>query len=445
MSDNISVYIDALDNDAKFRLIDLNEKAHTVPKTAKEKELAAMGHPKDKITHKDILIGRGVLSKEEAERIAEKATEGTHYCAKHVFSERFGEGVVVEGAHAEPDENGLIEWYDVDFGGTVRRVMTEKVKVMHAEYHMNHKRKMKEEDEIEEMSSKEKMKRGLYNKEEAGKEHTVPKTAKEKKLAAMGHPKDKITHKDILIGRGVLSKEEVELEEAKTIKAGDFVKNVLDGKVHRVFDVRGNILHTGEYRGKDAYGGDSILHKTKAVKVPRPADVTEEVEQIDELSSGTIDRYRKKLGTTLDTKPAYTTAAKTAQKERNAPIRDKIHNALMKQHQAIRRERGMSEPAKKLPEEVELDEVMHSPFRKAALALRNKSFDPKNSSDDRAAYSLHADLLASKDPKHHEASAKMMSGHDTYMRDQISDAVHQSSSKENSAKYHKMGGVKRLK
>jgi hypothetical protein len=140
-------------------------KTHTVPKTAKEKDLAAMAHPKDKITHADVMVGRGVKK------------EDVHYCAKHVFSERFGEGMVVEGQHAEPNEQGLIEWYDVDFGGTVRRVMTEKVKVMHAEYHMNHKKKMKEEDEIEvededdkkemkEMSSKEKMKRGLYNKEE---------------------------------------------------------------------------------------------------------------------------------------------------------------------------------------------------------------------------------------------------------------------------------------
>jgi hypothetical protein len=32
----------------------------------KDKELAAMGHPKDKITHKDVLIGRGVLAKEES-------------------------------------------------------------------------------------------------------------------------------------------------------------------------------------------------------------------------------------------------------------------------------------------------------------------------------------------------------------------------------------------
>jgi hypothetical protein len=43
--------------------------------------------------------------------------------------------------------------------------------------------------------------------------HTTPKTAKEKSLAALSHPKDKITHKDVLVGRGVFAKEEVELTE----------------------------------------------------------------------------------------------------------------------------------------------------------------------------------------------------------------------------------------
>lgn len=47
-----------------------------------------------------------------------------------------------------------------------------------------------------------------------GKEHTVPKTDKEKKLAALAHPKDKITHKDVLVGRGVVKEEEAEIEEA---------------------------------------------------------------------------------------------------------------------------------------------------------------------------------------------------------------------------------------
>lgn len=118
--------------------------------------------------------------------------DNMHYCAKHVFSERFGEGLVVEGSHAEPDEQGLIEWYDVDFGGQIRRVMTEKVKVMHAEYHMNHKKKkMSEED---------------------NSEGDTPDNAKEKSLAKLAKPYDKVTHADVMVGRGV-KKEEVEVTE----------------------------------------------------------------------------------------------------------------------------------------------------------------------------------------------------------------------------------------
>ena len=45
------------------------------PKTDKEKDLAAMGHPKDKITRKDVLIGRGVLKKEEKESCEDEAEE----------------------------------------------------------------------------------------------------------------------------------------------------------------------------------------------------------------------------------------------------------------------------------------------------------------------------------------------------------------------------------
>jgi hypothetical protein len=41
------------------------------PKTDKEKSLAALAHPKDKITHKDVLVGRGVLKKEEVEQLDE--------------------------------------------------------------------------------------------------------------------------------------------------------------------------------------------------------------------------------------------------------------------------------------------------------------------------------------------------------------------------------------
>jgi hypothetical protein len=67
--------------------------------------------------------------------------EDQHYCAKHVYSELFGEGQVIEADHAEPDENGNIEWYNVQFEHGAEKVFTEDIEIMVAEYHANHKRK----------------------------------------------------------------------------------------------------------------------------------------------------------------------------------------------------------------------------------------------------------------------------------------------------------------
>lgn len=39
-------------------------KTHTIPKTEREKDLAAAAEPKDKITHKDVMVKRGVLTRE---------------------------------------------------------------------------------------------------------------------------------------------------------------------------------------------------------------------------------------------------------------------------------------------------------------------------------------------------------------------------------------------
>lgn len=67
--------------------------------------------------------------------------EDVHYCAKHVYSKMFGEGVVVEGLHADPDEQGNIEWYAVQFNDGIKKVFTENLDIMIAEYHGNHKKK----------------------------------------------------------------------------------------------------------------------------------------------------------------------------------------------------------------------------------------------------------------------------------------------------------------
>lgn len=76
----------------------------------------------------------------------QEAPEGEHLCAKHVYSELFGEGVVLNAQHAEPDAEGNIEWYMVEFADGIRKVQTEDIEIMVAEYHMNHKKKMKDEE-----------------------------------------------------------------------------------------------------------------------------------------------------------------------------------------------------------------------------------------------------------------------------------------------------------
>lgn len=71
----------------------------------------------------------------------EEETEDTHYCAKHVRSALLGDGVVLEAQHADPDADGNIEWYLVEFKSGIHKVYTEDLEIMIAEYHGNHKKK----------------------------------------------------------------------------------------------------------------------------------------------------------------------------------------------------------------------------------------------------------------------------------------------------------------
>ena len=203
----------------------LREKTEgTKPKTPKEKSLAALAEPKDKITHADVMAGRGV-KKEEAEQVDEtmvngkpvdnkiykpgksdaafdyktprkaqhtpnrksgdvtmtghdvkKISTGTvytkrfenteqvegetiaeapmdgvapgsmegkkHMCATKVMHKEWKEGKTLFSQHAEPNEIGLIEWYDVMFEhGIEKKVPTRDLEVLVAEGHMDHKKK----------------------------------------------------------------------------------------------------------------------------------------------------------------------------------------------------------------------------------------------------------------------------------------------------------------
>lgn len=183
------------------------KKETTTPKTDKEKSLAALAEPKDKITHADVMVGRGVKkeAKEpakkpnafdwksprkpqdmpdrksgdvtmtghdvkktstgtvytkrfeenevEAETIAEAPMDGVapgsmegkkHMCATKVMHKEWKEGKTLFSQHAEPNEIGLIEWYDVMFEhGIEKQVPTRDLEVLVSENHMNHSNKKK--------------------------------------------------------------------------------------------------------------------------------------------------------------------------------------------------------------------------------------------------------------------------------------------------------------
>lgn len=81
------------------------------------------------------------MKEKDGKQVPNCIPEESHYCAKHVYSNMFGEGTVVEGIHAEPDEQGNIEWYAVQFNEGIKKVFTEKLEIMMAEYHGNHNKK----------------------------------------------------------------------------------------------------------------------------------------------------------------------------------------------------------------------------------------------------------------------------------------------------------------
>jgi len=71
-----------------------------------------------------------------------KSEKGTHNCAKKVCHEEFGQGETIFGQHAEPDENGFVSHYDVQFEhGIVENVSVEDMEVLTLVEHPGHSKK----------------------------------------------------------------------------------------------------------------------------------------------------------------------------------------------------------------------------------------------------------------------------------------------------------------
>jgi hypothetical protein len=128
--------------------------AANTEKSQKHTELGRAAYSKALKRTAGAAMASSKLTKEELAMIeakmagvADGALPGDeHMCATKVFHKEWAEGMPITTMHADPDENGLIEWYDVMFDHGIERVMTEDMEIISEMSHGHKKRGMKKED-----------------------------------------------------------------------------------------------------------------------------------------------------------------------------------------------------------------------------------------------------------------------------------------------------------
>tara|TARA_R110002051_G_scaffold310253_1_gene383273 strand:- start:3487 stop:4035 length:549 start_codon:yes stop_codon:yes gene_type:complete len=116
-----------------------------------------------------------------------------HGCATQVEHPEWGKGLCITEMHAEPDENGVVEWYDVEFEhGIENQVPVSGMKVISEKHHkhcgtkkMNEKLDpVGEEDEDIDNDGKKNTKSDKYLKNRRNK---IGKALKSRSLGAGAH------------------------------------------------------------------------------------------------------------------------------------------------------------------------------------------------------------------------------------------------------------------
>jgi len=89
-----------------------------------------------------MMIIKKEMGEEKSPDGVDKGAVDKHNCATHVYHEQWGEGQTIRTMHAEPDEHGFVEWYDVMFDhGIEKGVPVAEMKVTLEMSHGNHKKK----------------------------------------------------------------------------------------------------------------------------------------------------------------------------------------------------------------------------------------------------------------------------------------------------------------
>ena len=87
---------------------------------------------------------------EEPAKVEEAEVDKAHFCATHVEHAMLGLGTCISEQHAEPDEQGQIAWYTVEFPTGTHRIQTSNLRIVEGKSH-THGKKMAEA-QIDELS-----------------------------------------------------------------------------------------------------------------------------------------------------------------------------------------------------------------------------------------------------------------------------------------------------
>jgi hypothetical protein len=114
-------------------------------------------------------VRNGIL---ESTVATEGAVDKAHFCATHVEHLLLGKGTCISEQHAEPDENGDIAWYSVEFPSGIQRVNTSNLKIVEGKSH-SHGKKMAEEEEVAAEENVDEALTGNQHKIDANKNNKI--------------------------------------------------------------------------------------------------------------------------------------------------------------------------------------------------------------------------------------------------------------------------------
>lgn len=223
--------------------------------TPKQQNIDVHEPEKDKLTADDF----------KKLRAMKKTPDGkVHNCATHVEHAVFGKGTTVSEQHAEPDENGNIAWYTVEFETGTHQIATKELTITMSEAHVHESAEQVDEEEKKKIVSPFDWK-------------NRPSELAKKPGELTGHEAKKISTGTVYTKKPV--KEAMSHQAATTMK---HIPNASPALKKAAKDIKPGIAG---YRDR--------------VAMLKAGGVKEEAEQIDEISKDTLKSYMKKAKSEL--------------------------------------------------------------------------------------------------------------------------------------------------